>query len=707
MNFTEYALKNRAFVYFFVFVLVVGGIYSFFTMSKLEDPAITVKQAMVVTAYPGASAYQVELEVTDVLEKAIRSMGDLDHVSSRSMDDVSEIMVELSSTVPLAELQQKWDILRRKVMGVQAQLPEGAQPSIVMDDFGDVYGMFYAMTSDGFDYQEMSDYAELVRRSVLDIDGVSSVDVYGERQACINVEFLEDKMANMGVHPAEIIMTLNGQNKTVYSGYFDSGEKRVRVNVNGAYKEIDDIRNLLIKGHEQDQIRLSDVARVTKDYVKPEREGLLYDTLPAIAISIAMEEGGNILQLGKKVDAKLAELKEDIIPAGIDFQKVFFQPARVKSAINVFMVNLIESVVIVILVVMLFMGFRSGYIIGAGLVIVVLGSLLVLYMMHGTLQRVSLASFIVAMGMLVDNAIVITDGILVDLKKGIPKPAALVNITRKTAWPLLGATTIGILTFLPIFLSPDTTGEYVRDLFIVLAVFLWLSWILALAYVPIQADRALRKTLQFSVRHRVGVIGGIVLLLVVSIYLFRFVQQGFFPDLSYNQLYIEYKMPYGTNPQTVKRNLDSIEEYLTSRPEITAVTTSLGGTPSRYNLVRTVAEPALSYGELIVDFTSPETLKANIDSLQVYLSEHHPEAYVRMKQYNLMYMDYPVQFMISGPDPAVLKRLCGEVEALMNEDSTTMLVTNDWGPMTPVLNVNYHQPIARVANLSRAVPHAE
>ena len=278
-------------------------------------------------------------------------------------------------------------------------------------------------------------------------------------------------------------------------------------------------------------------------------------------------------------------------------------------------------------------------------------------------------------------------------------------------------------SFLPIFLSPDTTGEYVRDLFIVLAVSLWLSWILALAYVPIQADRGLRvkpgevedetkmydtrvyrafrNTLQFSVRHRVWVIGGIVLLLVVSMYLFRFVQQGFFPDLSYNQLYIEYKMPYGTNPQTVKRDLASIEEYLTSRPEITAVTTSLGGTPSRYNLVRTVAEPALSYGELIVDFTSPETLKSNIDSLQVYLSEHYPEAYVRMKQYNLMYMDYPVQFMITGPDPAVLKRLCGEVEELMNEDSTTMLVTNDWGPMTPVLNVDYYQPIARVANLSR------
>ena len=437
MNFTEYALKNKALVYFFVFVLVVGGVYSFFTMSKLEDPAITVKQALVITTFPGASAYQVELEVTDVLEKSIRSMGDLDHVSSLSMDDVSMITVELSSTVPLAELQQNWDILRRKVANVQAQLPEGANASLVMDDFGDVYGMFYAMTSDGFGYQEMSDYAELVRRTVLDIDGVSSVDIYGERQACINIDIREDKMANLGVHPAEIIMTLNGQNKTVYSGYFDSGEKRIRVNVDGAYKAIEDIRNLLIKGHEQDQIRLSDVATITKGYVEPQREGLIYDTIPAIAISIAMEKGGNIIQLGKKVDEKLAELKREIIPAGIDFQKVFFQPTRVQSAINVFMVNLIESVLIVILVVMLFMGFRSGYIIGIGLVVVVLGSFVILHMMHGTLQRVSLASFIVAMGMLVDNAIVVSDSALVNMQRGMRKRVAIMRACSSTALPLL------------------------------------------------------------------------------------------------------------------------------------------------------------------------------------------------------------------------------------------------------------------------------
>lgn len=723
MNFTEYALKNRALVYFFVLVLTIGGVYSFFTMSKLEDPAITVKQAMVVTAFPGASAWQVEMEVSDVLEKSIRSMGDLDHVESRSMDDVSEILVELSSTVPLDELQQNWDILRRKVANVQSQLPEGAQPSIVLDDFGDVYGMFYAMTSDGFDYQKMMDYAQLVRRTVLDIDGVSGVDIYGERQACVNIDIQESKMANLGVHPAEIVLTLRGQNATVYSGYYNSGVKRVRVGVDGSFNSIEDISSLLIRGHEQDHIRLGDIADISKGYVEPQREGLIYDSIPAIAISIAMQKGGNIIQLGKTIDQKLAELKETIIPAGINFEKVFFQPARVKSAINVFMINLIESVLIVIIIVMLAMGFRSGYIIGIGLVVVVLGSFVILHMMHGTLQRVSLASFIVAMGMLVDNAIVITDGIMVDLKRGIPKPAALVNITKKTAWALLGATTIGILTFLPIFMSPDTTGEYVRDLFIVLAVSLWLSWILALAYVPIQADRIFKvkpvpqnadnnpfngrvyrqfqRLLSSAIRYRWSWIIVILVLLVVSVWGARFIKQGFFPDLSYNQLYIEYKMPYGTNPQAVKADLTAMERYLISQPEITAVTISLGGTPSRYNLVRTVAEPALSYGELIVDFTSPETLKEKLPELQIYLSSHYPQAYVRMKRYNLMYMDFPIQFMITGPDPAVLKRLCSEVEDIMRADSTAILVTNNWGPETPAMNVLYQQAIARDVNLSR------
>ena len=264
MSITEYALNNRALMKFFIAVLVGGGIFAFLSMSKLEDPEIKVKQAMVVTVYPGASAHKVELEVTDVLERSIRSMGEIDNIQSRSLADVSQITVEMKSTVAPDELEQVWDMLRRKVANAQAGLPEGARPSLVMDDFGDVYGMFYAMTTDGIPDEELMDYARLVKRELQDVEGVRRVEIYGDRKPCINIEIIQDKMANLGVHPLEVLSTLTNQNKTVYPGYFNSGDIRVRVTINDDYQSIEDIRNLIIQGHEQDQLRLGNIASVTR-----------------------------------------------------------------------------------------------------------------------------------------------------------------------------------------------------------------------------------------------------------------------------------------------------------------------------------------------------------------------------------------------------------------------------------------------------------
>jgi len=359
-------------------------------------------------------------------------------------------------------------------------------------------------------------------------------------------------------------------------------------------------------------------------------------------------------------------------------------------------------------------------IIGTGLVIIVLGSFVVLYLFDGTLQRVSLGALIIAMGMLVDNAIVIIDGIQVDLERGVAKPGALVNIAKKTAWPLLGATLIAILAFLPIFLSPDTTGEYVRDLFIVLAVSLLLSWILALTQIPLHADRVLkvkerpsgelydsrvyrvfRHFLRYMLWHKKLALAVTLVLLGVSVYLFRYIPQGFFPDLSYKQLYVEFQMPEGTRMERVKSYLWEIERYLLQYPGVEHVTTSFGGTPSRYNLVRSIAEPSMGYGELIVDFETPEKLKVSIPELQEYLTENYPDAYVRIKRYNLMYEKFPVELMFTGPDPAVLKELTAKAENIMRETPAAMLVRRDWDPMVPVLSVEYDQPIARTVGLSR------
>lgn len=716
-----YALENRALVKFFIAVLALGGFFAFMQMSKMEDPEIRVKQAIVVTVYPGASAHEVELKVSDVLEKAIRSMGNVEYVESKSMNDVSLITVNLLSTVPDAEIEQKWDMLRRKVNDVQPQLPDGVVPSVVQDDFGDVYGMFYALTADGFDDQELMNYAWMIQRELQNIDGVSKVLLYGERKPCVNIEINRNKVAVLGVHPSEILMTLNGQNKSVYSGYFNTGSKRLRVEVSDSYQTIEDIGNLIIQGHEEDQLRLRDIARVTEGFEEPVRNGMSYDGKKALGIAVSMEKGYDILKVGQKVTDMLEQIKNDKLPAGIGFHKVFYQPERVFSSIGTFIVNLAESILIVIFILMLTMGFRSGVIIGTGLLITVLGSFVVLYMMNGTLQRVSLGALIVAMGMLVDNAIVVIDGILVDSAKGMKKPESLVHTANKTAMPLLGATLIAILAFFPIFLSPDTTGVYVRDLFIVLAVSLLLSWILALVHIPIHADsylkikvqkagevynsplyRSFRRLLSFLLAHRLSTVGIIVVLIVASGIAFFHIPQGFFPNLSYNQLYMEVKMPEGTRPETVKATIDEIQRYLSSHNGITHVTCSYGGTPARYNLVRSIAKPTMSYGELIVDFDKPESLEKNFAAIQDTLTRCYPDAYIRLKRYNLMYMDYPVEVMFSGPDPAVLKLLSAQAEEIMKQEPAAILVRNNWEPMAPALLVNYNQPTARRSGLSRS-----
>ncbi len=490
MSISEWAFKNRNLVMFFVSALAIGGIVSAWNMSKLEDPEIKVKQALVVTTYPGASAHEVELEVTDVLEKSIRTMGELDHVTSLSFNDLSLITVTLHTTVKDADVEQRYDILRRKVES--APMPDGASRPMVKDDFGDVFGMFYALTGDGLETSRLTDYAELVKRELQQVEGVTRVELYGTRDKCINISLHEDRMANLGVSTAEVLMTLQGQNAVVYPGYFENGENRVRVNVNDKFNTADDIAAMLIQGHDDDQLRLGDVATVETDYATPVRNEMTYDREHSIGILVACDTRSDVIKVGRAVDKRMESLRESRLPLGVEFHKVFYQPDRVGAALGNFALNLIESIAIVLIVLMIFMGIRSGLIIGASLGLTVLGTFTVLNALDGTLQRVSLASFIMAMGMLVDNAIVVVDGVLVDLKAGKPRMKALTDTARQTAMPLLGATLIAILAFWPLYLSPDTAGVYVRDLFIVLAVSLMLSWVLALLHVPLMCDKQLK-----------------------------------------------------------------------------------------------------------------------------------------------------------------------------------------------------------------------
>lgn len=718
MNISKWALNRGVLINAFVAVLIIGGLWAFTQMPKLEDPAVRVKQALVVATYPGASAHQVELELTDPIEKSIRQMPGIDHIESSSYADMTIITVELHPTVKDDELEQQWDLLRRKVENIKPSLPKGSQVMTVADDFGDVYGMFYALTGDGLSDRQLSDYAELIKREVLAIDGVTRVDIYGKRQECININLKEEKMANLGVLPTEVIQTLNGQNATSYAGYYDNGTRRIRVTVNDKFRSVEDIADMLIAGHDDDQLRIRDIADVSKGYEKVTRNAMLRDGERALGISIACSSSHDILKVGDKVEEKLGQLAERM-PVGVEYNKVFFQPERVSDSLYTFLINLLESVVIVVVVLIFFMGFKSGVILGMSLAVIVFGSFLVLNGFDGTLQRVSLAAFILAMGMLVDNAIVIVDGILVDLRRGKPRAEALTSIGRKTAMPLLGATLIAILAFMPIFLSPDTSGVYVRDLFIVIAVSLLLSWLLALTHVPLMANRLLHpkvsegeaykgkaydmldKVMGICLRHRLMVVGAAVVLLVGSMSCYPFLQQSFFPDMEYDQLYIEYKLPEGYNSTQVENDLEQMRKMLMQCKDVTHVTTSIGGTPSRYNLVRSIATPSLAYGELIVDFTSPETLVEHLDSMQRTLNERFPDAYIKIKRYNLMYKKYPIEICFNGPDPQVLHQLTDSAMAIVRNSDKVCLPTSDWEPQVPVLTVDYNQQAARTSGLSR------
>ena len=718
MNISKWALNRGVLINAFVAVLIIGGLWAFTQMPKLEDPAVRVKQALVVATYPGASAHQVELELTDPIEKSIRQMPGIDHIESSSYADMTIITVELHPTVKDDELEQQWDLLRRKVENIKPSLPKGSQVMTVADDFGDVYGMFYALTGDGLSDRQLSDYAELIKREVLAIDGVTRVDIYGKRQECININLKEEKMANLGVLPTEVIQTLNGQNATSYAGYYDNGTRRIRVTVDDKFRSVEDIADMLIAGHDDDQLRIRDIADVSKGYEKVTRNAMLRDGERALGISIACSSSHDILKVGDKVEEKLGQLAERM-PVGVEYNKVFFQPERVSDSLYTFLINLLESVVIVVVVLIFFMGFKSGVILGMSLAVIVFGSFLVLNGFDGTLQRVSLAAFILAMGMLVDNAIVIVDGILVDLRSGKPRAEALTSIGRKTAMPLLGATLIAILAFMPIFLSPDTSGVYVRDLFIVIAVSLLLSWLLALTHVPLMANRLLHpkvsegeaykgkaydmldKVMGICLRHRLMVVGAAVVLLVGSMSCYPFLQQSFFPDMEYDQLYIEYKLPEGYNSTQVENDLEQMRKMLMQCKDVTHVTTSIGGTPSRYNLVRSIATPSLAYGELIVDFTSPETLVEHLDSMQRTLNERFPDAYIKIKRYNLMYKKYPIEICFNGPDPQVLHQLTDSAMAIVRNSDKVCLPTSDWEPQVPVLTVDYNQQAARTSGLSR------
>ena len=703
---------------------ILAGVFCFMQMPKLEDPAVAVKQASVVVVYPGATAHQVELKAVQVLEDNLRTLPDIEEIRSECQPGIALITVEFRMSVLNEDLEQHFDLLRRKVNDTKVYLPSECYDPVIIDDMMDVYGLFYAIEADeGFSYPELERYAKMIRRELMTVEGVKRVNLVGARQEVIDITISKDKLARNGLVPTQIMTGLQSAGKVVNAGKYNNATDRISLRVNNSIEDENDVANLMIKTTAGKTFRLGDIAEVTRGYQEPQTNGFFVNGHKAMAMCMALENGVVVPDVGAAVDAKLETIKP-LIPAGISTEKIFFQPDKVNQAIDGFMVNLLESVLIVIAVLMLTMGFRSGVIIGFGLVLTIAISFPILQLMDTTLQRISLGAFIVAMGMLVDNAIVIMDGILVDKQRGLAPDVYLYRIGNNTAMPLLGATIIAIATFLASYLSPDSAGEYCRDLFLVLCVSLLASWLLALIQVPVCAKswlpakvktsdeqynsrihRFVRSTVIFLLGHKtVTLLCAVIILAACGLGMTK-VKNLFFPDFDYSQFIIEYQMPVNTSPDKVKSDLLEMSELLRQNPKIERVSASMGTPPARYCLVRPMTNGGDSYGELIVDCKDFKTVNEVIDQISDSLHLAHPDAYIRYRHYNFsIATSHPVEVQFRGPDPAVLKELAAQAEEVMRQcyyvDAYS--VETNWKPKSKTYVADYSKVNALRAGVDRS-----
>lgn len=720
---SRYFVERPTLFWSFVVGILVAGVFSFMQMPKLEDPAVCGKQAMVVAMYPGASAHQVELKVAQKLEDRLRTLPDVHEIRTECQSGVAMITIEFEMTVLNEKLEEHFDLLRRKVGDVKGQLPSGCYDPVVVDDMMDVYGIFYSLTGDGYTYPEMEKYAKLIRRELLKVKGVKRVNIACARSEVINITLSKEKLARNGIIPTQLMMQLQTVGQEVNAGKYETDGNRIQLRVNNRLDTADDIREMLIKTMDGKVMRLGDLATVERTFAEPQTNGFFVDGKPALAICVTMNTDAIVPDVGKAVDQQLAQTMKRL-PAGLSTDKIFFQPDKVNEAINGFMINLLESVLIVVIVLIFSMGWRSGMIIGMGLVLTIAVSFPILLSMGSTLQRISLGAFIIAMGMLVDNSIVIMDGILVDKKRGLPRPQYLYNICNHTALPLLGATVIAAGTFVSVYLSPDTAGEYCRDMFLVLCVSLLASWVLALIQVPAcanawmsepenadselhenRAHQMVRKTLNVLIGHKTVTIIAAVALLAVSGLGALKVKNLFFPDFDYKQFVVEYQLPDQTSPDRVQHDLLEITDSMLQDKRIERVAAVMGTAPAHYCLVRPMTNGGESYGELMVDCPDFETVQEVIPEWRRRLRQAYPDAHIRFRKYNFsVSTSHTVEVVFKGPDPAVLKQLSAQAEKKMRECKyvDAYSVSNNWKTKGKALVADYVKTNALRAGISRS-----
>ncbi len=725
MDLARYSIERKINTWVIVLICVVGGLISFQGLGRLEDPDFTIKVAVVFTPYPGASAKEVELEVSDRIETAIQQMPQLWYVESKSKPGMSEVTVKILKNYSSSQLPQIWDELRRKVGDVQSQLPPGAGQSIVNDDFGDVFGILIAVTGEGYSYREIYEHVKTLRKQLLLVKGVSKIEIAGKQQEQIFVEIAREKLAQQGISPARIYETLRRQNMVARAGTIRVGEEAIRIQPSGSIDSVREIGNLLIGvGTANQLIRLSDVATVKRGYEEVPAQLIRYNGKPALTVGLSFVSGVNVVKIGQAIDKKLEELQE-ITPVGIELHAIYEQPSIVDASIRNFVVNLLAAVAIVVVVLLIFMGLRAGSLIGAILFLTVLGTLVFMRALGIDMERISLGAMIIAMGMLVDNAIVVTEGIMVRVQQGRDPTEASSEVVTQNKRPLLGATIVGILAFAPIGLSPDSTGEYTQSLLYVVGISLLLSWVLAVTVTPLfcyylftpdkmqksdgKADpyghaifRAYGGFLEFCMKHRWATVGALVGMLGLALFGFGFVKQSFFPDSTTPIFYVDYWRPQGTDIRNTGVDAKTIEQHLAKMKGVQEVTTVIGRGATRFMLVYAPEQPNSSYAQFIVRVDDYTKIPDYQNQILAYLRRNFPDSEPVLKNVRLgPGRDFKIETRFSGPDPKVLRRLSAEAQGIYVEDGGLTGIRDDWRQRVKMIRPLYSESKARSAGISR------
>ncbi len=734
MNIAEFSIRRKTIVLVAAALTVVGGAVSYNRLGRLEDPEFTIKDALVITAYPGATAAEVEEEVTNVIEKAVQQLGQIKRVASKSDRGLSTVTVTIKDKYDKTSLPQVWDELRRKVGDVQNQLPPGAKTSIVNDDFGDVYGIFVAVTGEGYTPAELKQYVDLLRRELLLVGDVKRIEIYGDRKETIYVEISRQKLTQLGISLDTIFGALQDKNLVSNAGRVQVGSLYIPIQPTGGFTSVESMKDLMIGETSGRLIYLGDVATITRDYEDPPKTLLRIDGKPAIGLGISTVQGGNVVTMGEAIVKRWREL-ESSTPHGMKVHEIAVQSTAVAESINAFVINLAEAVLIVIAVLLVFMGVRCGLLIGGVLFLTICGTFVVMDIYGIMLERISLGALIIALGMLVDNAIVVTEGMLIKIQRGEDRIQAARDVVGQQAIPLLGATGVAVMAFGAIGLSEDSTGEYCGSLFSVLLISLMLSWLTAITVTPLlcymflkadpntKADadpyagivyQSYKRFLLLCLRMRWVAVITVVGLLAVAFMGFGHLENSFFPPSTRPQFMIDVWLPKGTHIDDTQKHLAKIEEYVRNaetsdgKKHVTSVASFVGQGGLRFLLTYAPEKLDSSYAQLLVSVDDYRAIEELTASIQQHMDANFAEGFVVGKKFLLGPGEGgKIQLRLSGTDPIKLRQLADQVKSIMRNDRDpqgrrgAMGIRANWRERVETLQPQLSEAQARRTGVSR------